>query len=126
MPLTSDEQHLVYEVLGIPDSTSILYLDTQYATGKTSMTGAILQSKTAIDAILAALTDPLVARLQALLAQWLTVATTGVKLAPNTANEGVDRNPARERRLIRTAVRKIVPVVIQGVDTPGGDGIPLG
>lgn len=125
MALDADQTHLVYEVLGLPNDVSVLHLNDELSIGTTVDARAILTAKTQIDARLAALAAGPEARLVVLLAEWLKVSTTGTMLKPNTSNEGIDRNPARERRLIRRAVQYIVPVLVEGRDT-GGAGVPLG
>jgi len=124
--LTDYEKHLVFEVLGVPNSASVLYIDTQWATGKTSQTGAILVSRDEILLRMDGLSAALEQRLRELLEAWGPVAATGTKIRPNAANEGVDVDPARERARIRELVQRIVPVILEGRDTGGGGTIPLG
>ena len=125
MALTEYEQHLFFECIDIPDATSILYIDGAFGTGKTQATGAILVSRDEIIIRINALSAALLLRLQELLAEWLTVSTSNVKITPNTANEGVGLDPAKKRELIRHRVKKIVPVVIKERDNQGSS-IPVG
>lgn len=126
MALTDYDKHLVFEVLGIPNAVSVLYVDTLWATGKTSQTGAILVTRDEVLARLDALEEHLETRLLELLAVWRDVALRVAKLEPNAANEGVRYDPARERARIRELVQRIVPVVIEGRDTNPGGALPLG
>lgn len=126
MALTDYERHLVFEVFDIPDAASVLYIDGAFATGKTSHTGAILVSRTEINALMDGLSEALEQRLRELLEAWKRVSVQGTKIAPNTSNEGVDVAPARDRALIRKRIQKIVPVVtpedVHGI----GGSLPLG
>ena len=45
MALTEYEQHLFFECIDIPNTTSVLYIDGAFGTGKTTATGAILVSR---------------------------------------------------------------------------------
>lgn len=125
MALTDAEKHLVFEVFGIPNATDVLYIDGRFGTGKTDATGAILVSQDEILSRIDALAQHLQDRLSELLAEWKRVSIDSIRIMPNAANEGVDVNPARTRRLIRERVRKIVPVIV-GESVSGGNGIPVG
>lgn len=123
MPLTVDERHLVYEILGVPDADAGLsvYSQDPWTTG--TFQHSLLTAKTEIDAVLD-LVDAdatLVTRLQALLVEWGKVSTSATRLHPLGENQGVDRNPAKIRKLIRDRVLVIVPVRVGD----GGSGNEL-
>jgi hypothetical protein len=125
MALTDAEKHTVYEILGVPNATSVLNLDSDYGTGSRFQNMAVTTGKTSIDAILDALATALETRLRALLVEWATVATSATRLKANTANQGVERDPRNIRKLIRARVKVIVPVIVQAREGAGG-AIPLG
>jgi hypothetical protein len=50
MALSGAEKHLVYEVLGIPNATSVLNINGDYGTGSRFQNMAITTAKTEIDA----------------------------------------------------------------------------
>lgn len=122
MALTNDEIELVYEVLEIPNTTDVLVVEGMFGTGSAFQNGAVLTTKTLIDARLAALSQSREDRLRQLLVEWKAVATTGVKLSPLGENEGVDRNPARERSLLRKRIETLIGVFRS--DSSGA--VPLG
>ena len=121
MALSDYDKHLVFEVLDIPNSVSVLYIDTNFGTGKTSETGAILVSRDEVVARIDALTADLEVRLQELLAAWKKVAVSGTRLEANAANQGVNYNPGRQRARIRLLVQKILPVFLERDLRPGGE-----
>jgi hypothetical protein len=125
MALTEYEQHLFFECIDIPNATSVLYIDGAFGTGKTTATGAILITRDEIITRINGLSQALITRLQELLAEWVVVSTSNVRIRANTANEGVDLDPKEKRTLIRHRVKKIVPVVIKERDNQGSD-IPVG
>ncbi len=125
MALSGAEKHLVYEVLGIPNATSVLNVNADYGTGSRFENFAVTTAKTEIDAILDALGADLEARLRTLLTEWSSVSTSATKLRANNANQGVERDPAKIRRLIRERVTKIVPVRVESLEGSSG-AIPLG
>lgn len=125
MALAQSYVDLVFEVFGIPQADSILWIDGAWTTGKTQLTGAITTSVDEILVLIAALTATQETRLIVLLDEWRAVSTTGIKLKPNVANEGVDRDPARERRLIKQRIFVMIPIVLAKEHNAGG-GIPLG
>lgn len=124
--LTKEERHLVFEVFGIPNQTSVLQVDTKFGTGRSVTAAAVFTSQTEIEAIMDDLEDHHVSRLKFLLSEWEKVAISNVRIHPNVANEGVDLNPQQARRLIRTRIRMIVPVIRTGAASNQGAGIPLG
>lgn len=127
MPITEAQRVLFYEVVGVPNDTSVLNIDGQFGTGRKYVDYAVTTAKTEIDAKLNALTGEPLTRLQALLARWEEISTDSTRLRPNTSNEGVDVDPRRERALIRRRILTIVPVFVAGRDLSGWDGsIPLG
>ena len=123
MALTAAEIELVYEALDIPNTADVLVVNGAYGTGTSGQHGAVLTTKTLIDARLAALDATREARIRALTVEWSAVSTTGVKLVPNPSNEGIDRNPARERKLLRRRISRALGVFRD----PDSDGcVPLG
>lgn len=124
--LTKEDRHLVFEIFGIPNQTSVLLVDTAFGTGRSVAIGAILTSKSEINDLIDGLEDHHVSRLQTLLAEWLKVTTSNVRIHPNVANEGVDLDPRQARQLIRQRVRIIVPVVRSGQASNQGAPLPLG
>jgi hypothetical protein len=123
MALSPDETELVYEVLDIPNRTDVLVVNGRFGTGTSGQHGAVLTTKTLIDQRLAALSTSQETRVRALTVEWATVSTSGVRLAPNAANEGIDRNPARERTLIKRRMARVLGV-FRETDSDGG--VPLG
>lgn len=128
MALTERETQLLYEALGVPNATSVLFVDGELGTGRSSWLGSLSTSKTEIDAILTAIAGTgREDRLKELLVQYDLVSTSAVRIHPNAANEGVDVNPARQRATIRSAIRKVVPVSVETIDRSGGaNGFLLG
>ena len=124
MALTDAEKHVVYEIMDVPNATSVLNLTSDYGTGSRFRNMAVTTGKTSIDAILDALAADLETRLRALLVEWAAVSTSATRLKANTANQGVDRDPRNIRNLIRRRVRVIVPVMIESQQSSGA--IPLG
>jgi len=124
MALTAAEKHLVYEILGVPNATSVLNLNSDYGTGSRFQNMAVTSGKASIDAILDALPSDLETRLRALTVEWSAVSTSATRLKANTANQGVDRDPRNIRNLIRARVKVIVPVRIESQES--GGAIPLG
>jgi hypothetical protein len=124
MALTDAEKHDVYEILDVPNATSVLNLNSDYGTGSRFQNMAVTTGKTAIDAILDGLSADLETRLRELLVEWAAVSTSATRLKPNNANQGVDRDPRNIRNLIRRRVRVIVPVMIESQES--GGAIPLG
>jgi len=122
--LSGAEKHLVYEVLGVPNATSVLNVNADYGTGSRFQNFAVTTAKTEIDAILDALDVDLETRLRALLEEWSKVSTSATRIKANTANEGVEIDPRRVRKLIRERITKIVPVLVESQATQGGS-IPL-
>jgi len=126
--LTAAEIELVYEALDIPNTTSVLVVEGGFGTGTSGQHGAVLTTKTLIDARLAELdgsTPEKVARegrLRALTVEWSSVSTAGVRLAPNVGNEGIDRDPARERRLVKRRISRALGVFRDSSD----GGLPFG
>jgi len=127
MPLTADERHLVYEVLGVPNAVSGLSVyadDPGTGTFELSMLTAKMQIDLRLDVI--DVGDPsLVTRLQVLLADWKKISTSATRLHPLEGNQGVDRNPEKIRRLIRERVQVIVPVRVGGIDDRDATALPL-
>lgn len=111
MALSEYERHLVFEVFDIPDATSVLYIDGAFATGATLAAGAVLVSRDEINALIDGLDEAREQRARELLVAWGRVSIQGTKVRPNTANEGVDVSPARDRALIRQRLQKIIPIV---------------
>ena len=128
MALTADEIELIYEALDIPNMTDVMVVEGGFGTDAAFQNSAVLTTKTLIDARLALLdgsTPGLQARedrLRALANEWATVSTTGVKLSPLGENEGVDRNPARERKLLKQRISRALGVFREASD----GGVPLG
>lgn len=124
MALSDYERQIVFEVFDVPNASSVLYIDGAFATGATANAGAILVSRTEINALIDALTPEKEQRARELLTAWLRVSTQGTKIRPNAANEGVDVSPARDRALIRRRLRMVVPIVTAD-EMIGGDGMQL-
>ena len=98
MALSAIEDHLVYEILGVPNAEL-----TPYAQG----------SKIARDEIaarIAGLAAGPEERLKELIAEWQTVSTSSLTLNSKESNEGASLSHSRQRALIRQRVTEIIPV----------------
>lgn len=124
MALTDDEKHLVYEILGIPDATSVLYVTGDYGVGSKFQNVAVLTAKSEIDTRLGALSTALETRMRELIVAWQKVSIQTTQLKPNAANKGVQTRPGATRRMIRKRVQQIVPVFLPD-DTASGNVIPV-
>ena len=122
MPITEAERVLFYEVIGVPNDTSVLNIDGQFGTGRKYVDYAVTTAKTEIDAKLDALTGAPLARLQTLLAEWESISFSSTRIHPKESNEGVEVNIDRQRGTIRRRILTIVPVFVAGRDLSGSDG----
>jgi len=125
MPLSADEKHLVYEILDIPNQTSVLHVNADWGTGSRFRNLAILSSKTEIDTLLNALPAEIESRVRTLTVSWDEVALETTKLKPLGANEGVDVSPARTRSRIKKLLRVALGIHVDEQAIPGGGGIAL-
>ena len=123
MPITEEERQLYYELIGVPNQTSVLNIDGEYGTGRKYIDYAITTAKTEIDARLDALTGAPLARLQVILARWKEISFSSTRLVPKESNEGVDVDNRRERALLIQRAQAVVGVFVA---RDRADGIPLG
>src|SRR5262245_17962277 len=112
MPISEAERCLFYEVLDIPNDTSVIHIDGAFGTGRKIINYAVTTAKTEIDERLDALTGAPLTRLQSLLARWECLSTSADSIVANGSNEGAKWDARRERALIKRRILTIVPVFV--------------
>lgn len=113
MALTGRERGLVFEILDFPPGATVVEMWGELGRSQAVQQNSFSSPVAAVDGRIAALDSDGETRVRELLAEWLEVATSEVRFDRAEDIEGVVKDAATKRKLIRERLQVYIPVYLE-------------